>query len=612
MKFKQISSLVISISMLFYIIAFFPYTRKSEVQLITTYATEGRKYNQNESRWYSPAFEPVIVNGVTHYPSKEGVGGNNLHDGGCSIFSFCNAIYALNGSVADPVEVGWWGCNGKGFWPGYQGANPWQLYSNIESGWGEKLGFTVSASYQNGSAGDLLLKNHLKNGDVAVAHITGHFIALAGYDESSGNYLVIDSACMYNLPAYGWVSESKLKSGGSCVTAYILFKNTKNITPHLDFLDYSLPSGRLEPGKFFPINGIISGYPNIDHVWGGVYNSDGSQTAQWCEQYPDSSSYNLANYFDAHIIFNDLPVGNYIYKIEATTKDGQHQFIQSEFQIGDPPPPISYYTVYLNANGGEVSPGSITVQTDGVYSGLPAPSRYGYDFKYWADESGREVSDGTGIYTNADHTLYANWNPKSATVNLNANGGTVSPDTIQVSFDGNYNNLPNPVKSGYSFAGWFTSVEGGSQININSVCNTADEHTLYAHWTKDNYTITFNAMGGTVEITSKLAIYGSKYGFLPVPEKKNAKFAGWFTADGVQVTSSSIVTGSAELYAKWKLTGDINADEKLTIADAVLLQKYLLVQIKFSEDEYYAGDINSDGSVDVFDMVFMRKILTEE
>ena len=386
----------------------------------------------------------------------------------------------------------------------------------------------------------------------------------------------------------------------------------EDLPSDITILGQTEPSGILEEGHFFGVYGNIRSNRPIQEVWGGVYYRDGEATDQWFSASPDTTTYSLYPPFDDRIIFNNLPVGYYTYKIFAKDDQQEYTLINSDFQIGYPEPLVQNYTVWLNASGGDVSLESITVQTDGAYNELPTPSRYGYDFAGWFDDSGRQVWDGVGIYTNGEHTLYAHWTPKTVTVNLNANGGTVSTDTIQVNFDSNYNNLPNPVKDGYNFAGWFTSVEGGSQIDINSVCNTTDEHTLYAHWTKDDYIITFNAMGGNIKVTSKRVIYGSKYGVLPVPEEKNAKFVGWFTDDGVQVTSSSIVTGSAELYAKWKVIGDINADEKLTIADAVLLQKYLLAQIKFSEDEFYAGDINSDGSVDVFDMVFMRKILTEE
>ena len=108
--------------------------------------------------------------------------------------------------------------------------------------------------------------------------------------------------------------------------------------PYISISGYDpLPSGKLPQGKSYPIKGIVSGYPNINHVWGGVYNRDGSKTSQYLDKYVDTGSYNLATYFDPYIIFNDLPIGYYTFKIEATTTDGQYKEIHSDFQIGDPP-----------------------------------------------------------------------------------------------------------------------------------------------------------------------------------------------------------------------------------------------------------------------------------
>ena len=57
------------------------------------------------------------------------------------------------------------------------------------------------------------------------------------------------------------------------------------------------------------------------------------------------------------------------------------------------------------------------------------------------------------------------------------------------------------------------------------------------------------------------------------------------------------------------LKGDINYDLTMNIADAVLLQRYLLGSYKMSEKQGQAADINSDDRVDVFDMIFMRRLL---
>lgn len=54
--------------------------------------------------------------------------------------------------------------------------------------------------------------------------------------------------------------------------------------------------------------------------------------------------------------------------------------------------------------------------------------------------------------------------------------------------------------------------------------------------------------------------------------------------------------------------GDLDGDGVLKIADAVLLQKYLLGQSDdFSKDKFLASDMNKDGRVDSFDLIALKK-----
>lgn len=57
------------------------------------------------------------------------------------------------------------------------------------------------------------------------------------------------------------------------------------------------------------------------------------------------------------------------------------------------------------------------------------------------------------------------------------------------------------------------------------------------------------------------------------------------------------------------LKGDINYDTTVSVADAVLLQRYLLGSYKMSEKQWQAADLNADSNVDSFDMIFMRRTL---
>ncbi|MBR0141735.1 MAG: hypothetical protein IJM19_05770, partial [Ruminococcus sp.] len=58
------------------------------------------------------------------------------------------------------------------------------------------------------------------------------------------------------------------------------------------------------------------------------------------------------------------------------------------------------------------------------------------------------------------------------------------------------------------------------------------------------------------------------------------------------------------------LIGDIDLDGKISSADLVELNGYLLGKTKFSAGQYSVGDLNGDGKIDVFDMIELRKIVT--
>lgn len=60
------------------------------------------------------------------------------------------------------------------------------------------------------------------------------------------------------------------------------------------------------------------------------------------------------------------------------------------------------------------------------------------------------------------------------------------------------------------------------------------------------------------------------------------------------------------------LKGDINYDNTVSVADAVILQRYLLGAYTISAKQAEAADINADKYIDVFDMVLMRRILIQE
>ena len=71
------------------------------------------------------------------------------------------------------------------------------------------------------------------------------------------------------------------------------------------------------------------------------------------------------------------------------------------------------------------------------------------------------------------------------TVSFNANEGVVNESSKTVVYGSTYGSLPTPTRDYYTFDGWYTAKAGGNKITESSVFNSAENVTLYAHWTKN-------------------------------------------------------------------------------------------------------------------------------
>ena len=188
-----------------------------------------------------------------------------------------------------------------------------------------------------------------------------------------------------------------------------------------------------------------------------------------------------------------------------------------------------FFTVTLDPNYEGSTPSTAITGTDGKLTteALPDLTRSGYTFAGWftAAESGEKVTTNTVFDQNA--TIYAHWTIKTYTITLNANGGTVETSTLTTG-DGwkLTGNLPTPTRDGYTFVSWFTAAEGGTEVTENTVF--AKDTTIYAHWTINQYTITFDTDGGS-EIAPITQDYGTAVTAPENPTKTGYTFAGWDT-----------------------------------------------------------------------------------
>ena len=144
------------------------------------------------------------------------------------------------------------------------------------------------------------------------------------------------------------------------------------------------------------------------------------------------------------------------------------------------------YAVTLHANGGSVSPASVTTGADGKLASLPTPTRSSYSFNGWYTEKNGGTKVTTDTVFSANTTVYAHWtytggyySPVYYTLTFETNGGEkISP------VSGSYNALIDlskyaPKRSGYAFTGWYS--ERSLTNKVSGVYLTKDM-TVYAGW----------------------------------------------------------------------------------------------------------------------------------
>lgn len=70
------------------------------------------------------------------------------------------------------------------------------------------------------------------------------------------------------------------------------------------------------------------------------------------------------------------------------------------------------------------------------------------------------------------------------------------------------------------------------------------------------------------------------------------------------------MTVQADFAEKKVVEGDVNDDGVRNIADAVMLQNYLVLNGNITD--WQAGDLCNDSKLDVFDLVLLKKMIIEK
>ena len=317
--------------------------------------------------------------------------------------------------------------------------------------------------------------------------------------------------------------------------------------------DFSM--SRITAARTLYANWTINSYTLTLNSHGGTFLS--SQTKHYNQTFSQPTSPTRSGYVFDGWYTDD---GTFAQSYDFSTLVSSNLTLYAKWLIT-----VSYDMNYL----GVPAPGSSLVEYGLTYSNLKSVGnvRPGYTLLGWFTSAmgGTEVKNDTLVSNELPHTLYAQW---GLSVHLDKQDGSSLVDYGNVKYGSTYAgygvsalDLPSPTKTGYTFAGWFTQASGGTQVTTSSTVILKDHHTLYAHWTAKNVTVTLSLVnGGDVGQNSQSlsSTYDQTYGsglVTPSRTEVGKYFTGWWTAQsgGSLMTPTDLVQIESDhtLYAQW-------------------------------------------------------------
>ena len=236
---------------------------------------------------------------------------------------------------------------------------------------------------------------------------------------------------------------------------------------------------------------------------------------------------------------------------------------------------ISYTITYLAGPDGSSTSAAQTLNYGGSVTLKDASAgftRVGYSIVGWTTSSvsgAAKTNDLSSTYsTQASITLYPVWAPGVYAITYDGQGATTAASGGSATYTAAaaVANIPStaPLRTGYTFGGWYTASTGGTQVTNGSYTPASPYGaiTLYARWSANtNNSITYDGQGATTAASGGSATYTTAAAVATIPTtaplRSGYTFSGWFTAStgGTQVTNGSYTPaspyGAITFYAQW-------------------------------------------------------------
>ena len=212
-------------------------------------------------------------------------------------------------------------------------------------------------------------------------------------------------------------------------------------------------------------------------------------------------------------------------------------------------------TVTYDSQLGTAITAGATITGGSILASPGTPSRTGYTFTGWfaAATGGAAISFPYAHGQTSSFVLYAQWTANSLTVTYDSQLG--SAITAGSTTTGSSIASPGtPSRTGYGFAGWFTASSGGALISFPYTHGQTSSFVVYAQWTANALTVTFDSQLGTA-ITAGSTTTGGSIASPGTPSRTGYGFAGWFSASSggalISFPYTHGQTSSFVLYAQW-------------------------------------------------------------
>ena len=145
-----------------------------------------------------------------------------------------------------------------------------------------------------------------------------------------------------------------------------------------------------------------------------------------------------------------------------------------------------------------------------------------------------------------DVIITGNWTINQYTITFNTTWSAVAP--ITQNYNTTIDEEPVTEQHGYTFDGWYD----GENLVTFPYTIPATNKTLTAHWTINQYTITFDSMWWS-SVASVTQDYNTEISKPTDPTRDGYTFAWWFKQDNTKVIFPYTIKDNETLHAKWNL-----------------------------------------------------------